>query len=637
VDLHHFASILAQRSPDERVSAAAQQVMQAIETALVASEQGPGFKHSRGIAVYFPRQAHFYESGYVEVTALKAWSGFLANYYTAGLPELPPPELHVNNVLGNVTGMQQPVYLDIEVAGRNIENVVLVGGRYEADGRRRLLEFDALSPEPTSLPDGSKLVEWRDGVHDDFFIWRPEVTYLYDSAGNGDFVVMWPALYGGESGPGENDASAVGFNGASHSLFTVQGRYRRAAGQAYFDANLVFDQDSGQLRQVWGRQASDNQALAGAPADILPQPGDEFQPYTLFLDANGTVVREGQGPGLFFADDGQLYFDWRPLPDGNYFLGFVAENVAGDRAEALTDLAIDNSQALPGYEAYLDPYLGFYFLYPETWYTPVYSGTLLYSSNLSQTTQMQITIYPDLEPAVDPAVLKTQTLNHFGPVDVLFEDTVAIAGAQGWRTAYGYTRANGEPRTGVFFTFIQDGTGFVVDVDGPQADETATVAAVAAIVDSWRFAPAGFGLQAGRWARLDLGAFSVAQPVDFAYQQFNEWQRFIADQYTFVALRTQPAMRPVEEVLAALIRDASEGMADFVAGDAHRFPLGGTVWQRVNFRYTAADGVETWGFIMVKLAEGQEVVAWAEAPATAYNELEPGVFLVMVADLSLRP
>jgi hypothetical protein len=163
------------------------------------------------------------------------------------------------------------------------------------------------------------------------------------------------------------------------------------------------------------------------------------------------------------------------------------------------------------------------------------------------------------------------------------------------------------------------------------------VAAVAAIVDSWRFAPAGFGLQAGRWARLDLGAFSVAQPVDFAYQQFNEWQRFIADQYTFVALRTQPAMRPVEEVLAALIRDASEGMADFVAGDAHRFPLGGTVWQRVTFRYTAADGVETWGFIMVKLAEGQEVVAWAEAPATAYNELEPGVFLVMVADLSLRP
>jgi hypothetical protein len=61
--------------------------------------------------------------------------------------------------------------------------------------------------------------------------------------------------------------------------------------------------------------------------------------------------------------------------------------------------------------------------------------------------------------------------------------------------------------------------------------------------------------------------------------------------------------------------------------------LGGYVWDRANFAYTAVDGTEIWGFIMTRVNDGQEVVAWAEAPAATYNELEPTVFLTVIADM----
>ena len=73
-----------------------------------------------------------------------------------------------------------------------------------------------------------------------------------------------------------------------------------------------------------------------------------------------------------------------------------------------------------------------------------------------------------------------------------------------------------------------------------------------------------------------------------------------------------------------------------LCGGAERpfpFLLAGYLWDRVNFAYTAADGTEIWGFIMTRVSEGQEVVAWAEAPATTYNELEQTVFLTVIADL----
>ena len=615
VDLHHFASILAQRSPDTAVTQAAQAVMSGVETAVIAHEQGSGFKHSQGIAIYFPRNATFYDANYSQATQMPIWDNFLNSYHTVGQADVAAPEVRIPNVLRDVVGVQQPAYLDFEVVGRDIENVVVMAGLYLDDGSRLLVEYDNLVPEPTHLPDGTEIVEWRDGVHDDFFVWNTDVTYIYDAADTGQFVVMWPTELGS-------------------SLFTVQGRYRRAADADYFEANIVFDHQTNQMTRVWGLSADEGEA----PAEILPQPGDEFQVYTFFLDDgadSAAQIRRDVGESLFFDENGRLYYEWSPLPDASYFLGFRAENVVGKTAAAFTDLTIQNSGIVPDHKAYLDPYLGFQFLYPDDWFAPRYEDTLLYTANLSATTFLQITLYPNVERDINAEVLQEQTLSHFGAVDILFEETLNVAGANARRTAYGYTKEDGTPHTGIFMTFVQDGIGYVVDVDGQTADEAATVAAMQTMAASWQFVQAGFGLQPGNWAQVDFEAYTVARPADFAYQEFSGWQRFVANRDTFVALRTQPATLGSSEVLAALVRDAGAGVSEYVSEPPYLLPLGGATWQRADFSYTNADDVEIWGFIMVKVENGREVVAWTEAPATTYNQLETDVFLLMIADLTL--
>ena len=616
IDLHHFSTILAQRSPDDEVNRLAEAVVMAVDSVVIAHEQAIGIKDSHGVAIYFPRNIDFYDSAYSQISQMPIWNQFLETYFSVGLSNLPTPGLRITNILRQNISIQNPAYMDFEIVGRSIENVALIGVLQEENGRLRLLEYDNVVPEPTFLRDGSQIVEWRDGIHEDFYVWRPMVTYLYDSFENGDFVVMWPTEFGSP-------------------LFTAQGRYRRTNEADWVDANLVFDNRTGQLTRVWSYQSDSKDGVA----ELFPQPGDLFQLYTLYLEEDHSISRE-LGPEFFFDEANALYFDRRPLPDGNYSFGFSVENVAGETAVSFIDLTIDNSDLLDGYTAYLDPYLGFQFLYPNEWYAPIYSDALLYTSQRDGKSELQITIYPNLDETVNAATLKAQTLAQFGAVDLLFEDEHLVAGTPSLRTAYGYSDAD-NAHTGSFFTFVHEAgetrTGFVVDLDGLATTEAATIAAIAQIGTSWQFAPAGFGLQPGQWATVDFDTFSVAQPADFVYQEFNGWQRFGSGQFTFVALRTQLVTADLQTTVAQLVQEAGAGVAGFTADEPFPFALGEAVWQRVDFVYALDDGTEIWGYLMVRVEGTQAVVAWVEAPATAYNRLETAVFLTMIADLETQP
>lgn len=620
VDLHHFAAILAQRHGDEAVAAAAGEVMGAVAQAVVASERGDGLPYGRGVAIYFPRNGRFYNESYAQMSHLPQWDRFLTQYYEASGAETAVPSVEIVNVASDRAGVQQPLYLDWQIVGREIEKGVLLGGLYQEDGRRRLLEYDNLIPKPTFLPDGSQLWAWRDGVHEDFFVWDTRVTYLYDGSGAGGFVVMWPLKQGVLS-------QANGDGAAGERLFSVPGRYRPAGAANGVEASLVFDQRLGRLVRVWEGGA--------AAAEMVPQAGDGFQVYDYYLGDGDGIERE-LGGWLTFDGAGGLYFDWRPLPNGRYFFGFRAENVAGQSAAALTDVTVTNDANLPGLYTYLDPYLGFRFNYPDSWLEPRYdSPTVLFTESVSGTTKVQVQISPDLPPGTDAIKLQVQTLREFGEVARLYEDEVVVNGRSARRVAYGYDDG-AVARTGVFLAFVVDGTGFVVDVDGLAEEEAATLTAVATIADSWQTTPVGIGLQPGRWGTVDLDRFSVAKRADFINSRQGEWDKFAADSQTFVALRTAPAQFGAEEVLASLVEAAGRDVGDFAAERPFRTMLGGAVWQRVDFAYSSKDGEEIWGFVMVRVAEGKEVSAWAEAPRAVYNELESEVFLLMIADLTLR-
>ena len=610
IDLHHFATLLAQRSPDTAVAAAARQLMAQVETA-VLHHQAPT-PNSRGIAIYFPRTAQLYDPTYAQNATLPGWDRFLTSYHAVGQRTLLPPDLRIINTPRAEASVGTPAFFEFEIVGRDIEQVSLFAALEESDnGRYRLLEYDWLIPEPTILADGSRLTEWQDGLHEDFYIWRTQATYLFDTQENGDFVVMWPTQY-------------------RSPLFTVQGLFTRASSGEQFPVNLLFDRGTGDLTSIWSYSTGSRDGIA----ELFAQPGDQFQPDRFFVGEAGELSRE-PGPALTFDELGKLAFDERPLPSGTYRFGFEAENVTGERSRDQVILTVNNASVPTGVQTYLDPYLSFQFAYPDSWFPPRYDGALLYTSDRQATAQFQITLFPDLPEGIDAAALQQQALAQFGGVDRLFTDEVMINGRSAIRTTYGYTDTNDLEHIGQFVTFVEGETGFVIDLDDLATAQTTTIETMASIVASWKTSPTGFDTQSGQWSTVSLADFSVGQPIGFVYQTFNGWQRFSDGVETFVALRTRATDGDVANRMDALLADASAGVNQFVAERPFTLTLGGHIWQRVDFAYTDDDGTPIWGYLMLRFENNQEVVAWVEAPANRYNQLENSIFLNMIADLDL--
>jgi hypothetical protein len=89
-------------------------------------------------------------------------------------------------------------------------------------------------------------------------------------------------------------------------------------------------------------------------------------------------------------------------------------------------------------------------------------------------------------------------------------------------------------------------------------------------------------------------------------------------------------------VVTTLARDAGADVENFEVGEPYRFPLAGAVWLRVDFSYNDPEEGTIWGFLMARVEDSQDIVAWAEAPSDRYNQLETAVVLTMIADLALR-
>lgn len=613
IDLTRFVTLLQDPSQPAEVQAAATQLSQSLQASIISHQTGLGLKAAEGMTIYFPASPAAYNPAYANETPLSAWQEWLTAYFTAAPADLTPPQVAiVNSFPEEPANWQQPAHVAFQVTGREIEQVAVVAGQVEADGRKLLLEYDPLIPEPTYLANGEKVYQWRDGLHEDFYIWQTRVTYLSDGT-NGQFVVLWPSY--------------------SDNYRTVQGVYTSVSGNQTFEATLTFEQN--RLVAGWGTDQG------GAPFELVIRPGDTFQPHVFYLLEDGSLSTAG-GVSLVFDAAGQLQVAWFALPTNSYFLGFEAQNRAGQKNLAVTTINVDNGTLVANGAdaealAYLDPYLGFQFLYPAAWYRPVYANSALYTTNLSGTMGLQLTIYPNVA-GKSPQNLKTETLARFGNVQLLYEDSVIISQWGGLLTAYTYTNTAGVSHTGLFFTMVREGVGYVVDVDGLTQDEGQLVEVMGQITRSWVFRPVGSGLFPNQWARVEVAELQVLKPADFQQQESGEWQRLTAieDSRIFVALRTDPISQAAEKAVLAWSKVAGQGVAQFTPGRLGQYVLGGRVWWRQEFTYYNGRGEEIWGYVMVAEENGQQLTAWSEAPAGVYNQLENEVFAVLLAETEWR-
>ncbi len=496
----------------------------------------------------------------------------------------PPLEIHLTNQLVGDTAVDRPAQAAYQLVGRGIDEVALVAGQVEADGRQRVLAWRVL------------LGPWPDGVHEGEISWPPQAVYLADYAENGDFVLSQPGAAG---------------------TTAVSGQYTFADGSEPVAATLLFDAATGQLTQI--------QALP----DIRPRFGDQFQPERCYYQ-DGLVCEPG--PLLQFDETGQLQFAVRPLPDGRYALGLFAADQNGANTEAFTELTVADNRLVDG-RIYRDPRLRFQFVSPKTWLSPLAEAQGITISSTRGDLQIRLTILPDLPRQSTAVSLQQQALARFGQVDILHEGERLVGGMKALETAYGYTDETGREHSGIFYTFISnEGAGYVLDVDGLRENEAALVETAVTLADSWQFLQAQTDPGPDWWSATEFAGYRLAHPPNFSARQAGDWLRLSSGPQTFLALRLFPDGDPAK-IIDNLADEAGRGMANFQITPPVPVSLDDFTWQRSDFSYESGDGRPISGFLMARHDGAQTITAWAEAPTVQFAQMDTAVFLTMLADI----
>jgi hypothetical protein len=307
VDLAHFARLLAGQSSGPVVSEAAGRLDAAIKNAVVAEAHGSAFTQASGVAVYFPRGSQALNSAYLESSQVPAWADFLAAYVPAADTAFAAPQVGVESV--ETGSRRRPFLLHTFFEGEQIFQVYAVGGQVRDDGvdaphRLRLLKMDPVER------DRSRSRRQRD------IQWLPQVAFVSDGS-NGDAAVPWPTTPGSD-------------------VVSVLARYRPAADEAAYEAELLFNRQTGQLLRVWGSIPYGGEQR---PFEITPTAGDQIQLYDFTLTESGAWTAQ-LGQTLTVPQQGSLALSWNPAPPGRYFLGLLAEDVAGHRALATVEVEV---------------------------------------------------------------------------------------------------------------------------------------------------------------------------------------------------------------------------------------------------------------------------------------------------------
>lgn len=342
IDLGNFADILARAGGPASVTNAANDVLSALQRAVIAEKHGARVAGATGVSIYFPN-SQLYSSpaagpasytGIAERFAIDSlWDDYLVYHYTgatfdpqrsavavpdAGVPLRSPVAggIQVSQVSASATSVVpgETVRLTVDIEGENLGYVkLLVGYLDQVSNSLYVADSDYLASPNTREAGGVYYPDWGVDAFTMAFEWEP-IVYAID-----DGVSRYPALFTPES-YGASSEEAV---------YSVEGvyTYPDSGDQRY--ARLYFV--NGVLQQVYGFTGDSSDA--GAPREIIPETGATFTLLEKWMDLDdqGGVVQSVRLPGatLTFGD---TMFTWEVLDAaaGPYVVGFIIEDLDGN-------------------------------------------------------------------------------------------------------------------------------------------------------------------------------------------------------------------------------------------------------------------------------------------------------------------
>ncbi len=353
IDMGHFIQLVNREANSSQVTQAANAVIAAMNTSIVAEKHGSGKPGSTGIAIYFPNST-MYNSPYTGPQSYNLiaerfvkgslWDDFLAFHYNdrsfqADAVEAVAPTTEMVSrapgagtiTLSEITTSADSlapgdtVKLSTSISGKNIGYVYLFIGLFDASSNSIFVaDTDYLESADTRELNGVYYPVWPDS--DLFklnFTWDGTIFSVSDGTTT-VLALLTPVAYGAT---------------AEEAVYSLNGTYTFVdSGEQKFAQLLFMD---GKLIKVYGYQGSND---TGAPAEITPSDGDTFTitQKWMDLDASGNVTQVVEQAGDTLTFNSGSLFTWSAeyAPVGDYLVGFMVADLDGNKSQAFTQLSM---------------------------------------------------------------------------------------------------------------------------------------------------------------------------------------------------------------------------------------------------------------------------------------------------------
>ncbi len=349
IDLGNFLQLVKQKSGNATINQAADAVMAAIDTAVIAEKHGAKLPGSTGIAIYFPNSelygysiggARSYTGTANRFAAESLWDDFLAFFYTGrafketdAAPVVPTATVRAPAAGGiTVSAVRvssataapgSPITLTADITGQNIGHIYLFAGFFDPVSNSIFVaDRDFLDSGTTRQVDGVYYPDWGQGNFTLRFTWDP-IVFAISNGTDAVSALFTPQDFG---------------RTFEEAVYNVDGWYTYAGTGEQVRAQATFV--DGVMRQVFVFTGTD---AAAAPREVTPAAGDRFTVMDtwLELDSSGKIVNTAteQGDTLTF---GNQMFTWETLDAaaGDYFVGFVIEDLDGNQQWSLTKITV---------------------------------------------------------------------------------------------------------------------------------------------------------------------------------------------------------------------------------------------------------------------------------------------------------
>lgn len=358
IDLGNFARLLKKKIDDPAVDGAVDALLKAIDRTVIDEKHGSEKAGATGIAIHFPNAALYSDAlvGYKSYNQVASafvqeslWDDFLAFHYrkkplpVTTEPQSSTPTPHASSSAEEVSGpgaeaidvapvtlsaptlgRRESVLMQSSVSGESIAFIYLfIGFLDPATGAIQVVDMDFLDAENTKEVDGVFYPDWGEARTIAIeFAWDGKL-FAIKPDGSSEIALLNPEDYGASS---------------EEATYTVEGIYTTAKGKKPRHALLFFQ--NGELIQVLANPGKQN---TGSLREITPKPGDRFtilEQWISSSDQNDQAEFFTQeGATLIF---GEKNFVWKNLvaPKGEYLVGFIAEDLDGNKYKSYTTLTL---------------------------------------------------------------------------------------------------------------------------------------------------------------------------------------------------------------------------------------------------------------------------------------------------------